>query len=144
MKRYQEEWFQDKLDDINEVESHVMESKEFLDAKRQLEEIKSKIKAQVPEAERSAIDLLFDSMDEINLSVYNMLMEKIVCATKFDDFFAYNILYVIKRYKLNIVENLIISSLKNLVASKFPEWEVTFYVASRYSGKRGRLLESRL
>ena len=90
MKRYQEEWFQDKLDDINEVESHVMESKEFLDAKRQLEEIKSKIKAQVPEAERSAIDLLFDSMDEINLSVYNMLMEKIVCATKFDDFFAYN------------------------------------------------------
>ena len=44
MKRYQEEWFQDKLDDINEVESHVMESKEFLDAKRQLEEIKSKIK----------------------------------------------------------------------------------------------------
>ena len=86
MKRYQEEWFQDKLDDINEVERHVMESKEFLDAKRQLEEIKSKIKAQVPEAERSAIDLLFDSMDEINLSVYNMLMEKIVCATKFDDF----------------------------------------------------------
>ena len=81
MKRYQEEWFQDKL----EIED-VMESKEFLDAKRQLEEIKSKIKAQVPEAERSAIDLLFDSMDEINLSVYNMLMEKIVCATKFDDF----------------------------------------------------------
>ena len=86
MKRYQEEWFQDKLDDIDEVQSHVMESKEFLDAKRQLEEIKSKITAQVPEAERSAIDLLFDSMDEINLSVYNMLMEKIVCATKFDDF----------------------------------------------------------
>lgn len=32
MKNYQEDWFQDKLDMINEIENQAMESEAFLDA----------------------------------------------------------------------------------------------------------------
>lgn len=84
MKNYQEDWFQDKLDMINEIENQAMESEAFLDATKQLDEIKSAILALIPEESRGQGEQLFDTMPEFVYQAYNSVMKPVVCATKFE------------------------------------------------------------
>lgn len=84
MKNYQEDWFQDKLDMINEIENQAMESEEFLDATKQLDEIKSAVLALIPEENREKAEELFDSVPEFIYQAYNAVMKPVVCTTKFE------------------------------------------------------------
>lgn len=84
MKKYQEDWFQDKLDMINEVEDQAMESEKFLDAAKQLDEIKRAMLALVSEENRKKAEELLDSAPEFIYQAYNAVMKPVVCATKFE------------------------------------------------------------
>lgn len=85
MKKYQEEWFQDMLDDISDIEYKTMESDVYLDAERQLDEAKEELFKLIPDSEKEQANALYNQMEEYVLRMYNIILKNSVCAMKFGE-----------------------------------------------------------
>lgn len=85
MKKYQEEWFQDMLDDISDIEYKTMESDVYLDAERQLDEAKEELFKLIPDSEQEQANALYNQMEEYVLRMYNIILKNSVCAMKFGE-----------------------------------------------------------
>ena len=85
MKKYQEEWFQDMLDDISDIEQKTMESDVYLDAERQLDEAKEELFKLIPDSEKEQANALYNQMEEYVLRMYNIILKNSVCAMKFGE-----------------------------------------------------------
>lgn len=85
MKDYKEQWFQDNLESMEEVELKSMESQAYLDAERKLDEAKEAILQYVPDSDKEAVSKLLNEREECGWLMYNTLVKNTVCAAKFGE-----------------------------------------------------------
>jgi hypothetical protein len=74
------------LDPIEKVERRTMGTDEYLEAERLWANAKEKLLMLIPEDERLQARRLLNQMEEAELNMYTIMLEKVVCAVEFRDF----------------------------------------------------------
>lgn len=86
MNSSKKNWDQCMLDPIEKVERRTMGTDEYLEAERLWANAKEKLLMLIPEDERLQARRLLNQMEEAELNMYTIMLEKVVCAVEFSDF----------------------------------------------------------
>lgn len=86
MNSSKKNWYQCMLDPIEKVERRMMGTDEYLEAERLWANAKEKLLMLIPEDERLQARRLLNQMEEAELNMYTIMLEKVVCAVEFRDF----------------------------------------------------------
>lgn len=86
MNSSKKNWYQCMLDPIEKVERRTMGTDEYLEAERLWANAKEKLLMLIPEDERLQARRLLNQMEEAELNMYTIMLEKVVCAVDFRDF----------------------------------------------------------